>query len=888
MRGFFVSMQKSDFKHLKAGVYLADPMTGTTKAITTGNDWGDFFAHALTGDASVSTIAASVAWVYSALEIRSGMLGEIAYAWELNGKPIDDSQLPFTFDTMQYIKRADKAIQLAGNAYLGKVRSGRGAGTWAWVDGGRRRRKIYELQWLDPRAVTPDPMSATEKTRFKYGKYFYDTSVGTYTTRKSISADDIIRTFRAGLNSLDPDSAAADAYNLAAQIIWGMDRTTDGLYDTNGLPPIIVKVGQGALKPARDDMQKKFKRFFQRKSNGTGHKVITITDDVEIVTLALTPKDLAQKSLSDRQIKAIYSVNLIPMSFLADTGDNAKAVEDSKRFLTTMAARFQMLADALNSDTDIKKLGLKLIVNPQDHYSMKKDMGIVSESVQKNVGSGMTLDAALFFNGFTMKDFFPDDMQVIATPDVQETAVSAPEIIEVAEEEPVGDGLKLKKMAPKTMKMEIKSIIEVDDSDAINEFRYLEVERGNDPDVFLPYLDSLIGHIRYVRIAGRKIGVPEDQLRIHDQSKFSVYEFMPYANKFFGGDDSEFDAAWLHHKNNNKHHWNHWVLPDEDGGLSTVKMPDHYALEMVADWMGASKQYTGSWDMTEWLKEKAQFIKLHPPTREYVTMILNGLGYTDFVFQEFTEYPPGILKADELAQLKSFVRKGTHKKRPFIASYLPLSEIKAEITAQNEADLAQLESELQELVVKAANGDIDEDTFKEEYLALFLLALAASAASGAAGDMTAAGVAELAVMESEARESIGNLSSEIYAGRYSAGGVHPSNKSADPFNAASEALTEESALTKIVNRVGKWGSSITAAFWLGNVFSEANGEEKEMWVVGATEHCPDCLRLDGQVHTAAEWSRVIRPKSPDLACTGKECQCTLKPVPSDTPTRGNF
>lgn len=161
---------------------------------------------------------------------------------------------------------------------------------------------------------------------------------------------------------------------------------------------------------------------------------------------------------------------------------------------------------------------------------------------------------------------------------------------------------------------------------------------GVDKAVAEAFAESLREHIAYVQEAGRMIGVPEQQLEIHDQSKWTEAEFPGYARHFKGGGaPDEFAAAWLHHIHYNPHHWQHWIFPDgftpkgskvENG---VVRMPPLYALEMVADWMGASRAYTGSWDMTDWLDKNIPKIRVHSETMPLLRGILDSLGYADIV-----------------------------------------------------------------------------------------------------------------------------------------------------------------------------------------------------------------------------------------------------------------
>lgn len=159
--------------------------------------------------------------------------------------------------------------------------------------------------------------------------------------------------------------------------------------------------------------------------------------------------------------------------------------------------------------------------------------------------------------------------------------------------------------------------------------------------IFRDYAERLRQHIQFVQEAGMKLEVPQQQLAQHDLSKWSLEEFGPYAIHFCGGGDvKHFVPAWLHHIHNNPHHWQHWIFPDgyapDGSGVESgvVKMPNRFALEMVADWMGASKAYTGSEDMTKWLWENMPRIRLHSETAEYVRGVLDMLGYADTVFMQ--------------------------------------------------------------------------------------------------------------------------------------------------------------------------------------------------------------------------------------------------------------
>lgn len=152
------------------------------------------------------------------------------------------------------------------------------------------------------------------------------------------------------------------------------------------------------------------------------------------------------------------------------------------------------------------------------------------------------------------------------------------------------------------------------------------------------YLRTVLLHKWYVFVAGRMLGVPLWQLLIHDLSKFSAAEWGPYVRRFAGGrggvmdksaDSAEWHMAWRHHWTRNAHHWEYW-LPEpialNQAEAQPLPMPERYAREMVADWCGAGKAYTGAWDVASWYEQNAGRIILHPDTRALVEILVQDVG----------------------------------------------------------------------------------------------------------------------------------------------------------------------------------------------------------------------------------------------------------------------
>jgi len=159
------------------------------------------------------------------------------------------------------------------------------------------------------------------------------------------------------------------------------------------------------------------------------------------------------------------------------------------------------------------------------------------------------------------------------------------------------------------------------------------------------YLKYVVRHKWYVMIECFKRGLIWRGL-VHDISKLFPSEFIPYANFFYGSaiekgrnstgyykptetGDEEFDFAWLLHQKRNKHHWQWWVLPEDEGGIKVIEMEPKYRTEMLCDWIGAGKaqgHFSPKKDplreTKHWWKENNHKMQLHKGTRSYFELLL--------------------------------------------------------------------------------------------------------------------------------------------------------------------------------------------------------------------------------------------------------------------------
>lgn len=118
----------------------------------------------------------------------------------------------------------------------------------------------------------------------------------------------------------------------------------------------------------------------------------------------------------------------------------------------------------------------------------------------------------------------------------------------------------------------------------------------------------------------------------HDHSKTEPDEYEAYDAYFYGGNRSfdvvqNFNKAWLLHIHRNPHHWQHWVLINDEPneGEIIIQMPINYIVEMICDWWAFSWSKGDLTEMFSWYEERKNYIKMHKNTRKTVEDILTKI-----------------------------------------------------------------------------------------------------------------------------------------------------------------------------------------------------------------------------------------------------------------------
>lgn len=163
---------------------------------------------------------------------------------------------------------------------------------------------------------------------------------------------------------------------------------------------------------------------------------------------------------------------------------------------------------------------------------------------------------------------------------------------------------------------------------------YLEEHKKNVAEAFDWLKQNLPEVVEMEKMPYPGYGKPEVDLEhqvcyAHDSSKTTGDEYYPYDAYFYGGNRShqvvqDFNMAWLKHIHRNPHHWQYWVLINDDPeeGEIVLPMPYNYIVEMICDWWSFSFRTGNLHEIFKWYDAHKAHMKLAESTREKVEGIL--------------------------------------------------------------------------------------------------------------------------------------------------------------------------------------------------------------------------------------------------------------------------
>ena len=176
---------------------------------------------------------------------------------------------------------------------------------------------------------------------------------------------------------------------------------------------------------------------------------------------------------------------------------------------------------------------------------------------------------------------------------------------------------------------------------------------------FFGHFNTILTHKRWVFYYASRLGYTWRGL-VHDLSKFSPTEFFEGVKYWTGKrspilvakEETGISYAWLHHRGRNKHHYEYWIDKLDNGGVPH-KMPYVYVVEMVCDWLAASRTYNKTAidiykKEYEWWEGRKETANIDSKTKALITKIL-------WNFKEFERSKPDWNEKMILSQIKSFM-----------------------------------------------------------------------------------------------------------------------------------------------------------------------------------------------------------------------------------------
>ena len=117
----------------------------------------------------------------------------------------------------------------------------------------------------------------------------------------------------------------------------------------------------------------------------------------------------------------------------------------------------------------------------------------------------------------------------------------------------------------------------------------------------------------------------------HDQSKYDKEEYDAYDKYFYGNRSYEvvqnFNYAWLQHIHKNPHHWQHWILINDDSelGIVALEIPLNYIIEMICDWWSFSWRSGNLYEIFDWYAKHRDGMQMNDTSRKIIEDILNKI-----------------------------------------------------------------------------------------------------------------------------------------------------------------------------------------------------------------------------------------------------------------------
>ena len=137
-----------------------------------------------------------------------------------------------------------------------------------------------------------------------------------------------------------------------------------------------------------------------------------------------------------------------------------------------------------------------------------------------------------------------------------------------------------------------------------------------------------------------KINALWERVLVHDESKYSEEEFIPYRKNFFpiNAEEKEnnkldFDKAWEHHWKNNSHHWQYRKNKTSFNKDNKEEVLD--VLENVLDWMAMGYKFNDR--PYQYYENNKNNIVLCDDERKYLEDLIYNIIDIDYINKEVSD-----------------------------------------------------------------------------------------------------------------------------------------------------------------------------------------------------------------------------------------------------------
>lgn len=358
------------------------------------------------GQRSTTQLAASVAFLFRAVNLRAAALADVPWTiyragsdtplWE-SDQTAPDALAHFA-DLEEMLFRTEAALCLTSTAYWYKLRN---------------RVRVTGLQWLDPTATQPYLSLTGEITWFDHSAQ---------NGLQRLAVDDVVYIWNRGLSEVEPSPPPAQAAAQAAQALYNTNAFVRAFFERGAIKATLLTVDGMPSKEERDKLKSWWTRMMGGVRNAFATEVISAS--VKPIVIGEGISELSNTALTAEQREDIATAMGVPHSLLMSNAANyATAEADRITFYdTTIIPECNAIARQINKQL-FAPLGLRFAWKPQAMNVYQENEEQRAGAVATYVAAGMPLSVAVRLLGIELPEGVePEDLD----PEPQPEPVAPP------------------------------------------------------------------------------------------------------------------------------------------------------------------------------------------------------------------------------------------------------------------------------------------------------------------------------------------------------------------------------------------------------------------------------------------------------------------------------